>query len=403
MVNMDDKERFAGKMRIIGFYNKPNQDMAPERVDIAGAELLALLLNKSFKSLSDNPNVDDVFKSVIRGNSVFILKSESGKLYGYYPLKNMARINNVKYTKPDVTPVPLVYKGWFIPGEEVPMQNESARRKNNGYILSRSGSDFIVTAGNTTLPLSWDEDKYISFSDLRTILSHKYISLVKYRTKDRCGNCDGYDYSDCDMERCKNDCEHCGGRRYICNNGCFNHRYDYAYEIEVKDDEVSKRIGPTLKQLEAANAPHCKRYKEIYSQISQDIADIHEEFNAISNYLFSGYDSLISELWKYEKLSSARDKSKVCEPASIFGLKVDPTHVKVNDHGILFWKRWHIETIEESYDYDKDKFVRFDFKLHTPEPGIIEKIQDCLRHRNMEKLKSLLCKVKIKEKTITYE
>lgn len=398
---MGDTERFKEQMRIIGFYNKPNQDMAPEQVDVECADSLAVLLNKSFKSLCDNPKVDNIFKSVINGNSVFILKSKSEKLYGYYPLKNIARITNVKYTKTDVTPVPFVYKGWFIPGEDVPMQNKSAKQKNNGYVLSSSGSDFLITIGNRTRPLSWNEDKYISFSDLRTILSHKYTSLVEYCTADRCGDCDGYDYSDCDMDRCKDDCENCGGRRFKCNNGCFNHRYDYAYEIEVKEDEISKRVEPILKKLEEANAPHCKRYKEIYSQISQDIADMRAEFYLLYKYFNSGYDALVFELARYEVLSYARDKSKLLEPACIFGLKVDPTHVKVQDHAI-FWKRWHIETDKVAYDYDHDKFVSFDFKLHTPKPGIIEDIQDCLKYHKMERLRILLSIVKIKDKRITY-
>ncbi len=66
--------------------------MAPEKVDIEEAEELANLLAKSFRSLQENEDIDDVFRSVLNGNSVFILKSEDSKLYAYYPCKNLARL-----------------------------------------------------------------------------------------------------------------------------------------------------------------------------------------------------------------------------------------------------------------------------------------------------------------------
>lgn len=211
---------FNQKLRIIGFYNKVGQKINKERTEPEAADKLAELLQKSFKSLIDNPSVDDVFRSVLKGNSVFILKGENNELYAYCPHNNIARISNVKYVKQEVTAAPLIYKGWFIPGQEIPLiqaKNTKPRQTTKGqspFIIARSGSDFLITHNNQTLPLDWSEDNYISFSDLRALVSHKYIRLETYNTKDRCGDCDGYDYSNCDMDRCKNDCETCGGRRY---------------------------------------------------------------------------------------------------------------------------------------------------------------------------------------------
>jgi len=56
-------------------------------------------------------------KQVFNDNTVFILKGEDGRLYGYYPRYNVARITAVHYVKGKVTPMPNNYKRWFYPGE----------------------------------------------------------------------------------------------------------------------------------------------------------------------------------------------------------------------------------------------------------------------------------------------
>lgn len=53
---------------------------------------------------------------VFIGNTVFILKGEDGRLYGYYPKYDVARLTKVKYAKGIVTPMPTIYKRWFYPG-----------------------------------------------------------------------------------------------------------------------------------------------------------------------------------------------------------------------------------------------------------------------------------------------
>lgn len=110
---------FNIKMRLIGYYNKPNQNMNEETVRVDEAQKLAQLLGATFLQLVRNDDVDAVFKSVLKGNTVFILKGEDGNLYAYYPYRKMARLTDVRYVKRDVTPVPLKYKAWFVPGQEI--------------------------------------------------------------------------------------------------------------------------------------------------------------------------------------------------------------------------------------------------------------------------------------------
>ena len=105
------------KMRIIGYYMSDDQFMRTEAVFPEKAEKLAELLRTTFETILENRYVDDDMRTVFNGNTVFILKGENGKLYGYYPKYNVARLTNVHYVKPVVIPMPYMYKRWFYPGE----------------------------------------------------------------------------------------------------------------------------------------------------------------------------------------------------------------------------------------------------------------------------------------------
>jgi len=105
------------KMRIIGYYMSEDQFMRTEAVFPEKAEKLAELLQITFDTILENRYVDNDMRAVFKGNTVFILKGENGKLYGYYPKYNIARLTNVHYVKPDVTPMPNSYKRWFYPGQ----------------------------------------------------------------------------------------------------------------------------------------------------------------------------------------------------------------------------------------------------------------------------------------------
>jgi hypothetical protein len=105
------------KMRFIGFYMSDDQFMRTEVVFPEKAEKLAALLRTTFDTILENRYVDDEMRAVFNGNTVFILKGENRKLYGYYPKYNVARLTNVHYVKPVVIPMPYMYKRWFYPGE----------------------------------------------------------------------------------------------------------------------------------------------------------------------------------------------------------------------------------------------------------------------------------------------
>ena len=71
---------FNFKIRLLGYYNFPNQTMKPEEAYVNDAEELAPLLRMSLESVKDNPCADDYIKDVIDNPAVFIFKDEENKL-----------------------------------------------------------------------------------------------------------------------------------------------------------------------------------------------------------------------------------------------------------------------------------------------------------------------------------
>lgn len=74
---------FNFKMRLIGYYNKPNQNMREEQELVDDALQLAKLLERSFSFLQEDVQDQPLFLSILKGNTVFILKGEDCKLYAY--------------------------------------------------------------------------------------------------------------------------------------------------------------------------------------------------------------------------------------------------------------------------------------------------------------------------------
>lgn len=105
------------KMRFIGYYMSEDQFMRTEEIFPEKAEELAKLLKITFDTILENRYVGNEMKTVLNGNTVFILKGKDNRLYGYYPKYNIARITKVRYVKSNVIPMPITYKRWFHPGE----------------------------------------------------------------------------------------------------------------------------------------------------------------------------------------------------------------------------------------------------------------------------------------------
>ena len=107
------------KIRLLGYYSGPNQVLYPERERVQEAKELAPLLEVSIDSLSQNPDTDDDIKRAILKPTVFVFKDEDDNLVAYFTRDKNARLTGVQYNKRSITIVPLKYKAWFIPGENI--------------------------------------------------------------------------------------------------------------------------------------------------------------------------------------------------------------------------------------------------------------------------------------------
>lgn len=365
---------FNAKLRLIGFYNKPNQDMMPEDCFVKEAETMAALLYTSFSSLLDNKDTDSFFREILTGNTVFILKNEDNWLFAYYPKKQIARISNVIFNKKHINSIPLKYKSWFVPGCPIVVKTPDK------YKVLTKGKDFFISYNGKELPLQWDSG-YISVKDLLMLLECKYTELSEFCTEDDCVYCDGYDYSYCDKDRCRKEydsdlgaCVGCGGRRYKCTEErCFNKRYDNAFYIKLNQSEVDSLESKIKEIICILSTPHFQNIESVQSK-NKPIID---EFVYARNFLNAyGWEfDVWNDYTKYKKLQECRDSvgqnnwiSVVVDNYNLF-YKVCVDYIKVKESG-LFFIDYYLQTVDkdtseygETYDAVSDSFVEFHFPL----------------------------------------
>lgn len=165
---------FNFKIRLLGFYHFPNQDMKPETERVEEAKELARLINASVGSLMKNPDTDKELKEIIKDGAVFIFKDEKSNLYGFFTKNRTARITGVKFSKGAILQVPLKYKAWFYPGrpirliipkEESDQEDPSTTQKND----SNNNMD-----SKTKIPAT-----EVNVKALESVFDKRYITAVK--------------------------------------------------------------------------------------------------------------------------------------------------------------------------------------------------------------------------------
>lgn len=347
---------FDSKVRLIGYYNKPDQTMKVETKYVEEATRLAILLDTSFRSLYNNKSVDSVFRSVLKGNTVFILKNENNDLYAYYPYKNIARITQVVYNRKHVTPIPFAYKRWFIPGGTIWVQkannekNAASTTDHKQYTITTAGSDFLITKqGKRTLPLNWSEDIYISIKELSNLIEDRWVRLYEYDTQENCSNCDDD----------------------ICNNGCFNHRYKRAFNIALNFDAISLDLKILCDILSSITRSHeIAQGTILFNQHYEQLQIAYDHCKKLSNY-FDISDNLLGEFVEQmddcRRLNQGREEINNKSLLTIYidtqkAFCVNRSHIRCKNRA-LFGKNYHIETIDKTYDLVSDSLLTFDYKL----------------------------------------
>lgn len=328
---------FNAKLRLIGFYNKPDQNMKCEDSFVEEANTLASLLGVSFASLLDNEETDTFFKEVLTGNVVFILKNEDNWLFAYYPKKQIARISRVVFNKNDINSVPLKYKSWFVPGYPVEIKQTSQ------YKISTRGKDIFISYNGKELPLEWNEG-YISVKELHELLECKYTMLSETQTS--CGFCDGYDYTYCDRDRCRKEseidyeaCKGCGGRRYICTEErCFTKRYDNVYQIS-HSEEVDSLQSKIIDISTVLCTPHFQDTERVLSENKSLIDEFLSVDDYLSTYRLGLYEAR-EAYSKFTKLQECRDAAHQSEQILVTVgneyYKVSADNIRVKEDGLFF-------------------------------------------------------------------
>lgn len=240
---------FKFKIQLIGYYWSNNQFIKPENKYISDADMLRTLLNKTFSEQVINNISDTQFINAFRTNGVFIFQDKNNRYYAFSPSLNIARISNIIYNPSEIKQVPKYMKTWFIPGDYFFESYEDRTKKQfktlSGKIYNYLPSDISIDIRRNEFYIYFKKYGYTLSEDLQDV-SIEYINEqinLKWsyfvENKVECyDNCDGWDYSNCDMDRCKNDCTTCGGRRFRCNNICFVKRNNTAVEIEIDNESV---------------------------------------------------------------------------------------------------------------------------------------------------------------------
>lgn len=323
---------FDYKIHLIGYYTSPRQNMAEEQTRVEEAKELATLLGRTFSTINTSIIKDEKFVEALSAKTVFIFNDEQKNLYAYYPIKGIARLTNVVYDRKSINPAPFEVKGWFVPGSILAIGNRSnsyqankeRKHKKTFTVVRHTGeseeypfsdlhisnvrSDILIFFNKRTLPLDISEDTRVSFSLLYKIIGHPWIYLEEYDTDDNCGDCNGYDYSNCDMNRCKNDCESCGGRRYICNNSCFNYRYDYALKL-YHTDAYKEAIGKVYPYLGEILEPNNREWRRIYEEHKKEIDKVEDscQYLTYCSYTDGEVTAFLNNCFKMRRLIHYRD------------------------------------------------------------------------------------------------
>lgn len=129
------------KVRLLGYYSKPNQVLYPEQERVLEANELAPLLESSIDSLLQNPDTDEDIKAAILRPSVFIFKDEDSQLIAYFTRDKIVRLTAVVYNKNHIIPVSYKYKAWFFPGENIELMHEDSNEMPAGQFKQISYED----------------------------------------------------------------------------------------------------------------------------------------------------------------------------------------------------------------------------------------------------------------------
>ncbi len=386
---------FNFKIRLLGYYNFENQTLNPESIHKEDAEVLAELLDDSFSNfLNDVEIIDNQFLEAFKGRGVFIFKDERNHLYAYSPSTHIVRISNVKYDRKVINIVDLSYKNWFVPGEPFivavlkvakfrDLSGNIFEYKENLVSVNKLRNDYFVHFSNSSFAIKWDD--VISVQDMKDLVLHRWFYLQERESSDFCDDCDGWDYSACDMMRCRQNCEGCGGRRYKCNNSCFLYRNKVCIEINLNSDLLEEELKPAFKYIEEVSTPFFAN-----SYIPKALHDLYKDCIFVQKYEQSKIaESFIYEFEKLVKIVHCRLNADSIKKVQLiirssfnfdkhYVMPIDNFSITDND-GFLFWGG-HQDLVVDGYDYKSDSYIsKQNYPLLQKNKSNTKKMMDMLK------------------------
>lgn len=261
------------------------------------------------------------------------------------------------------------------------------------FSISTAGSDIFIHLGKKHFALKWPEELRITISKLRRVIKHRWTYLQEHNTDDFCNDCDGYDYSNCDMSRCKNYCEDCGGRRFICNNGCFYHRHKTCLTIECDNEIVENDLIEAFSIIDSIIVPH---------------SDHSSILNRHGDYLKQWYDESVfvgcfchrcAVIDKYKEQYEFMQKKEVDRDMSnYYGVKIiirnDENRVSYDvkldsvslDNTGFFPSLRKKALFINGYDYSKDDYQKekYNIKFANLRNGLL--LKRVIKHNNVKEI-----------------
>lgn len=291
------------KLKLIGYYTGEKQNMYPEKRFVEEASKLNDLLGQTFQLTFEplpaeiNEHTADFIKSLSE-NSVYIFKDEDKNLYAWFKAKGIARISQVVYDKQSILPIPEEYTSWFVLGSRIELKERSQEKKHKfvdneialfgvddvkhvyqdkDLMIKQAGSDYLIFLKDNMFALSRRNKSHIKVEELRRLILHRWSYLQEFTSSDLCANenCDGWDYSHCDMDRCRNNCDGCGGRRYKCDNRCQFNRYNNFVQIWCYGN-INEELEDVSKIIDMIIKPHSD-YKELINQHDRVLRSYYKE------------------------------------------------------------------------------------------------------------------------------
>lgn len=230
--------------------------------------------------------------------------------------------------------------------------------------------DYYIKLGKSVYAIYLDE--IMGIGELRTLILNKWICLGETDMSTYCGDCNGWDYSGCDMNRCRNDCDGCGGRRFKCNNTCFNHRHKIAVGICYRGLTGQKELDEGLRILSEVRKPFALIADKLWDNSQSLLVSLLRNCQFVQKYLgeidiMQEYERQYEQVSRLQKMRYIKgDLVEIKERRGVefrsYLIPFTDLHVEC-DCSVFLWLKKNTRLCFNTYDAVSDSLVNKEYKL----------------------------------------